>query len=64
LSFFDLIQGLFKGSMADMQQENSKSEAKQNEKKFFIIEGDKGVCIKKLGMKLPIKLVKPLNTNA
>ena len=66
LSMLDLIQGLFKGSSDLFTQTKSTSsqsspdnEMQNMGKKFLLISGDRAVCIQKLGLKLPFKMIHP-----
>ncbi|AHE67741.1 hypothetical protein [Legionella oakridgensis] len=63
LSMFSLAQGLLKGSFADIDKQGGGSEMQGMEKKLIILEGDKAVCIKKLGLKLPINIITPSSKN-
>lgn len=67
ISMMKLVKGLFKGASHDLLKTSSSStqsnstdiNLKGADNKYIIIEGDKAVCIKKLGLKLPVSEFHP-----
>ncbi|WP_133130199.1 hypothetical protein [Legionella yabuuchiae] len=58
ISMMALVKGLLKGSTEGLFKQDS-SDAHAMNNKYILIDGDKALCIQKLGMKLPIKAYSP-----
>ncbi len=63
ISMMDLVNGLLKGSTSMLSQGDnagsSSSDMQNMSKKYLVVEGDKALCVKKLGLKLPLKTFLP-----
>ncbi|WP_133128899.1 hypothetical protein [Legionella nagasakiensis] len=58
ISMMELVKGLLKGSTSNLFNNDPPSDVQSEQnnirKKFIVIDGDKAVCIKKLGLQLPL----------
>jgi len=60
MSMMDLVKGLFKGSAGSLPQgAGGSSDLQKMGQKYLLVAGDKSICIKKLGLELPIKSFTP-----
>ena len=64
ISMKDLMKGLIKGSPDSLNAGSSSSSGatqpdSMQSNKFLLVEGDKALCVKKLGFELPLKSFSP-----
>lgn len=62
ISMAELVSGLLKGTpdmLKDNKNNDDSDEMKKIGGKLIVVDGDKAVCIKKLGLKLPLKTFSP-----
>lgn len=59
LSMNDLMSGLLKGSTSSNDVLSSQSSKQNKSNKYLLVAGDKAICVKKLGLELPLKAYLP-----
>lgn len=59
LSMNDLMKGLFKGSASVPSSNDAQPNLQGKSNKYLLVEGGKAICVKKLGLELPLKAYLP-----
>lgn len=59
LSMNDLMKGLLKGSASAPTSNDAQPSMQSKSNKYLLVEGGKAICVKKLGLELPLKAYLP-----